>query len=196
MLNDEEKEYLKMIYKGRKCEEIAQMINEKFGANHNAKEIESFKGRNRLRSDVDCTFKKGQVSYNKGKKWNEYLTKEKQEKIRETCFKNGNIPKNHKVVGKERVIEGKVQIKIAEPNVWEYKHRVIYKQYYGEIPDGMNVIFADGNKFNFELDNLLLVTDKELLKMNQNHLIKEDKDLTKSGLALTKLMNKIYEKKK
>ena len=29
--------------------------------------------------------------------------------------------------------------------------------------------------------------------MNRNNLIKEDKDLTKSGLVLTKLMNKMYE---
>lgn len=43
MLNEEEKEYLKKIYKGRLCKDIANMINTKFDANHNEKEIERAK---------------------------------------------------------------------------------------------------------------------------------------------------------
>lgn len=194
MLDDKEKSYLKKIYKGRKCIEITQMINAKFGTNHTVTEIEGFKCRHHLKSGLDCTFKKGQVPANKGKKWNDYMAKEQQARARKTCFKKGNIPKQHRQVGEERItVDGYLEIKIAEPNKWVLKHRLVYEEAYGKIPKGMNLIFADGNKLNLELDNLLLVTDNELLRMNRNNLIKEDKDLTKSGLALTKLMNKMYE---
>ena len=194
MLDDKEKSYLKKIYKGRKCIEITQMINAKFGTNHTVTEIEGFKCRHHLKSGLDCTFKKGQVPVNKGKKWDDYLTKEQQEEARKTCFKKGHRPKQHKEVGSERItIDGYLEVKVAEPNKWALKHRLVYEEVYGEIPKGMNLIFADGNKLNLDLDNLLLVTDNELLRMNRNNLIKEDKELTKSGLALTKLMNKMYE---
>lgn len=194
MLNDEEKAYLKKIYKGRFVKEITKMINEKFNENHNEGEIERTKQKLGLRSGVNCVFEKGHVPANKGKKWNEYMTEEQQEKARKTCFKKGNVPKQHREVGEERItIDGYLEIKVAEPNKWALKHRLVYEEAYGKIPKGMNLMFADGNKLNLELDNLLLVTDNELLKMNRNNLIKKDKDLTKSGLALTKLMNKMYE---
>ena len=70
--------------------------------------------------------------------------------------------------------DGYLEIKVAEPNKWALKHRIVYEDAYGKIPKGMNLIFADGNKLNLELDNLLLVTDNELLRMNRNNLIKED----------------------
>ena len=194
MLSLEEKEYLKKIYKGRYVKDVTNMINHKFNANHNPKEIERAKKNLGLRSGIDCTFKKGHVPANKGKKWNDYMAKEQQEKARKTCFKKGHRPKQHKEVGSERItIDGYLEVKVAEPNKWALKHRLVYEEAYGKIPKGMNLIFADGNKLNLELDNLLLVTDNELLRMNRNNLIKEDKDLTKSGLALTKLMNKMYE---
>ena len=197
MFSAEEKEYLKTIYKGRLCKEVAEMINQKFKTNHTAREVEGYKNRNHLRSGIDSTFKKGQTPANKGKKWSEFLTEEQQEKARKTCYQKGHIPKQHREVGEERITaEGKWQVKIAESNVWKSKHVIVYEEAYGKIPEGMNLIFADGNKLNINLDNLLLVTDSELLQMNKNKLIKEDGYLTKSGLALTKLMNKMYEKKR
>ena len=46
------------------------------------------------------------------------------------------------------------------------------------------MIFLDGNKNNFELDNLALVTDAELCVMNRVGYRFEDKELTKTGLAI------------
>jgi hypothetical protein len=114
-----------------------------------------------------------------------------------SAFKKGNIPKQHRAVGSERInAAGYIEVKVAEPRTWRKKHRIIYEEAYGKVLKGKRIIFADGNKLNLELDNLLLVTDNELLRMNNNNLIKENGDLTKSGLALTKLMNKMYEKKR
>lgn len=143
-------------------------------------------------------FKKGRKPFNKGKKWSDYMSEEGQEKVRKNLFKKGNITYNTRPVGDER-IDAKdhyVYIKIAEPNKWQLKHRYIYKQKYGKIPKGYNLIFADGNKYNFDLDNLILVSNAELLIMNRRGLYKKNKDLTKTGSLIAKVIDKTNKRKK
>lgn len=48
---------------------------------------------------------------------------------------------------------------------WELKHRYVYEKKYGEIPNGYNVIFLDGNKENCKIENLVLATKKEILHL-------------------------------
>ena len=62
-------------------------------------------------------------------------------------LKSCNLP-----VGSERVNKGYIYVKVAEPNVWIEKHRLIYESMYGNIPTGHKVIFADKNKRNFAAD--------------------------------------------
>lgn len=142
-------------------------------------------------------FKKGNIPKNKGKKWAEYMSEESQAKSRATTFKNGNIPKNYRPVGSERInVEGYSEIKTKEPNVWEYKHRIIYEQHYGKVPDGYVVMFADRNKQNFDIDNLILVSRHEDLIMNSKKLLYNDKELTKSGHLVAKIISKERELRK
>lgn len=61
---------------------------------------------------------------------------------------------------------------------------------------GYKVIFADRNKRNFDLDNLILVTDSEALIMNTNKLIYEDAELTKTGSLIAKVIDKTNKLKK
>lgn len=50
------------------------------------------------------------------------------------------------------------EIKVAEPDVWRPKHHVLYEQYHNvKLPDNAKVIFVDGNRTNFDKDNLRLV---------------------------------------
>jgi K+ transporter len=56
--------------------------------------------------------------------------------------------------------------------------------------NGHKVIFADKNKRNFNLDNLILVADSEALIMNTNKLIYEEAELTKSGALIAKIIDK------
>ena len=128
-------------------------------------------------------FKKYQEPWNKGLKG--YMGANK------TSFKKGTIPPNYKPVGTERFAkDGYIEVKVKDPNVWELKHRYIYKKHHGEIPNGYNVIFADKNISNFDIDNLILVSKAEMLILNKNKLIFEDKDFTKVGVNIAKLINK------
>lgn len=113
-------------------------------------------------------FKEGHASPNKGRTWDEIgHSPEKQAKMRSTCFKKGNMPHNCEAlpVGVERVNrDGYVMVKVAMRKShegcndnWKAKHRMVYEQNHGSIPEGCQIVFADGDKRNFDPDNLIAV---------------------------------------
>ena len=180
---DEEKEYLASIVKGKTYKELLELMNEKFEYEFSSQQIESALRRYNLKTGNTGQFKKYQEPWNKGLKG--YMGANK------TSFKKGTIPPNYKPVGTERFAkDGYIEVKVKDPNVWELKHRYIYKKHHGEIPNGYNVIFADKNISNFDIDNLILVSKAEMLILNKNKLIFEDKDFTKVGVNIAKLINK------
>lgn len=173
------------------AKELAKMFNNEFGTNITTTNIKTFRSNNHLNSGLTGRFEKGHISDNKGKKWDEFMSKKGQEKSRQTTFKKNNIPHNHKPIGYERVnIDGYIEIKVEEPNTFKLKHRIVYEQLKGPIPDGYNVVFADGDKSNLESDNLILVTKSEMLVMNRKGLFKKNKDLTKTGHLIAKVIDK------
>lgn len=103
-------------------------------------------------------FKKGFVPANKGKK----MPPEVYAKCAGTMFKKGQNPINHREVGSERIDrDGYIMIKVAEPNKWKLKHRLVWEQANGPIPKGYNIQFRDGNKLNLDIDNLYMISRKE-----------------------------------
>ena len=180
---DEEKEYLASIVKGKTYKELLILMNDKFEYEFSSQQIESALRRYNLKTGNTGQFKKYQEPWNKGLKG--YMGANK------TSFKKGTIPPNYKPVGTERFAkDGYIEVKVKDPNVWELKHRYIYEKYHGKIPNGYNVIFADKNISNFDIDNLILVSKAEMLILNKNKLIFEDKDFTKVGVNIAKLINK------
>jgi hypothetical protein len=105
-----------------------------------------------------------------------------------TSFKKGNRPHNWMPVGSERVNgDDYIDVKVAEPNVWVYKQRLIFEAAHGPIPDGHCVIFKDGDNRNFDISNLVLVDRKELAVMNKMQVGSLPVELKDSGLLLAKL---------
>ena len=142
--------------------------------------------RNKLTTGTGGYFKKGSTPWNKGLKG--YMGANK------TSFKKGTIPPQYRPVGSERIAkDGYIEIKVEDPNKWELKHRVIWEQHHGEILKGHAIIFADGDKSNLDIDNLLLVSRKQLLFMNRNNLISENKEFTKVGVNIANVMIKLSE---
>lgn len=184
--SDEEKTYLREITKGRHHIEILEAMNSKFDYQFSLSQIKAAIKRYGLNTGFTGRFEKGVIPYNLGTKG---LTG-----ARKTSFKKGHIPNNHREVGSERVnIYGYVEIKVAEPKTWRLKHQVVWESVNGPIPKGCVVIFADKNKFNFDIDNLLLITKRQLLTLNQNKLIKDDKELTKTGVIIADLIIKVND---
>ena len=193
----EQKEFLIANNYMRTAKDLTDMFNEKFGTDLTVNNIKNFRSNNKLKSGLTGRFVKGQISWNKGKKWDDYMSKEGQANSRKTTFKKGNIPHNHRPVGSERITkDGFVEIKIAEPNKWDIKARVIYERAYGKITKGYKVIYLDGDKLNLELSNLKIVSSAEELIMNKNNLRFSNKQLTETGHLIAKVINKRGQLKK
>lgn len=123
------------------------------------------------------------------------MTPEQYEKCKATMFKKGNIPANHRPIGSERIDkrDGSILVKVKDGQLqknWMSKSRYIYEQAHGKIPAGHKVIFADGDHSNFDLDNLILVSNAEELIMNQRKLISKEAEFTKTGAVIAKVLNK------
>lgn len=186
---DEEKEYLASIVKGSTYKEITEKMNDKFEYNFSEEQIKGAMARYKLPTGTGGYFKKGSTPWNKGLKG--YMGANK------TSFKKGTIPPNQVPIGTESITKGGyIKVKVGEPNKWKLKQRYIYEQHYGEIPKDCNVIFADKNIRNFDINNLILVSKAEMLILNNNKLIFEDKELTKVGVNIAKVIDKAKKRSK
>lgn len=186
---DEARKFIEDNCKGRGNVELWQMLCDRFGPVMTLKQLRSYKKRNMLGSGLTGRFQKGCVPENKGKTWDEYMSKEAQEKARRTCFKKGHIPKNHMPVGTiAKTTDGYMVRKIGEPDEWEFIHRATWEEHHGPIPEGMCVIFKDGNKENCDINNLALISRTENAIINRKHLRYDDPDLTEAGILIAKVL--------
>ena len=116
---------------------------------------------------IATRFHKGHIPTNKGKK----VSPEMYERMQPTMFKKGRINENKREVGSERVnVYGYIEIKVAEPNRWRLKHRLIWEQHNGIIPEGCNVQFKNHNTLDCRIDNLYLISKSEQMR-NENSLM-------------------------
>lgn len=133
----------------------------------------------------DTRFKKGMTPWNKGIKTGLKPT---------NGFKKGFSPWHTRELYSERLDkDGYILIKIAKPNKWVRKHRWIYEQKFGAIPENCVILFADGDKTNLDVDNLICVTREELKVLNKCRLISSVPELTKTGLNIAKIKIKLAE---
>jgi hypothetical protein len=148
---------VKFITDGYRCwslSELTQRLNATFSTEFTQSQVRSFTRNHSIKSGRTGQFEKGAESWNAGTKG--------LMKPNSGSFKAGMVPHNHRPVGAERVnVEGYIEIKTAEPNIWNLKQRVIYERENGPIPAGHNVRFLDGNRLNCAPDNLILVSDSE-----------------------------------
>lgn len=163
---EDEQAFIRNNVKGKTVSELTNLFNLAFNKNISENTIKNYKKKNKLRSEINTKFKKGQV------------------------------PHNYKPVGSEFICDGYIYIKTEEPNKWVLKQRFLYESMYGDIPTGYSVIFADKDKNNFNPGNLILVRNKDKLVAKNKHLIFENSELTKSGILLAKLINSISERNK
>lgn len=195
----EQIEFIKNNVKGISLRELTNRFNTEFNQNRSESAIENIKRKYKLLSGIKGgQFQKGDIPFNKGKKQTEFMSEMAIENTKLTRFKKGQTPVNHKPVGSERICskDGYILIKVAEPNKWEHKHRVVWEKAYGKIPEGNKILFLDQNKLNLDLDNLKIVTAEELVIMNKNKLISNDKEITETGTLIAKTKARINEIKR
>lgn len=142
---------------------------------------------------IASRFPKGHIPDNKGKR----VSPETYAKCQPTMFKKGHTPANHREVGSERInADGYIETKVAEPNVWKPKHRIVWEQHNGVIPAGYNIQFKNHNPKDCRIENLYLISKAEQLR-NENSLTarypKELQDVIRLKGALNRQIHK-YQK--
>lgn len=143
-------------------------------------------------------FKKGDKPVNKGKKQHEYMSPEAIERTAKTRFKKGQLPPNTHYDGHERVsVEGYVEIRVAL-GFYKLKHRLVWEQHHGHIPEGMIVVFKDGNRQNCDINNLELISKKENMARNTIHNYPEEiaKTVQLMGVVTRKINQKLRKNEK
>lgn len=152
----EQIDYIVANVVGTTNQDLADMVNAKFGTNKKYTAIRKLKHKMGLKSGIVHIPK-----YTEGKPLGSIRTKERRQ-----------------------------YIKIGQ-NKWVQLHRYIWEQSNGPVPKGHVIIFGDGNYLNTNLDNLVLVSHQQLITMNERGLIKCDAELTRTGVLIADLVNKI-----
>src|SRR5690625_737208 len=146
----EQEEFLKSNAPGTPYKQLLKMLNKEFGLNLTFGSMQRFMHRKGITNGRNTRFKNGHESWNKGKKGLVFPGSEK------GWFK----PKGQNTLtlplGSKRINKKIVEIKVGElPTVWQKYHHYLWERYYNEkLKDDEIVIFLDGNKRNFNLENL------------------------------------------
>lgn len=186
--------YINQNYKGAGPKDMAIQLNKIFGTKYTHSQLKTYYASRKISSGLTGCFEKGHIPPNKGKKgW--YAPG-----CEKGWFKKEHRPLNSKPIG-TRVIDrhGYAKIKIDEPNIWKHEHILIWEKANGKIQEGSVLIFRDGNKSNITLENLRMITRRELLELNCKKLRSSNPDLTDTGLLIAKVniarSEKIKEKR-
>jgi hypothetical protein len=166
---------------------LAGMFNKKFGTEKTEAEIKSLCKRRRILTGRTGQFERGNLPWCAGK------TGVHQGNA--TSFKKGQASHNKCPVGAERLTTGDnyVKVKVAEPNVWEFKHLLLWRQHHGEIPENHAVVFIDNDRSNIAIENLQLISRAELLYLNRNGFADAPAEIRPTAIAIAKLAVKTFE---
>ena len=184
----EQREWIEEAYKKHSIKDMVSMFNERFNENKTLDNLRAFIKNHNIQSGRTGHFEPNHKPWNKGKEYHAGG------RSSETHFKKGESPACKREVGSERVnIEGYIEIKTAEPNKWELKNRVIWREHYGELPD--IVRYRDGNPLNCEINNLVGFTHEEQALINRLGIKEIPVEVESSVRAVIKLKQGIRKAK-
>lgn len=186
--NEAQIDFLREHYPNHSADEVTKLLNKRFHLKRNVEQIKSATKRYGIKSGRDGRFKPG----------NKPHPDARPKGPNTTSFKKGNKPHNWNPIGHLRWYgSGKhkyLQIKLTDTRNtlkdYVHVHRLIWFKHNGKIPEGHNVIFRDGDKTNFDIENLMLVSRKDhalLCKQGFYDGVAETKD---AALLLVQIQRK------
>lgn len=197
-------DFLRSFIPGHTWQEIARAFEERFGHPMTKRIVENNKRRlGVLSGTIGGRFEKGRPSPRKGKTWDEMgVSPEAQARSRTTCFKKGNEPHNGRKIplGAERVSEdGYIQVKVSRfrrarvNDGWRMKHHIVWEEANGRpVPPSTMIVFADGDKRNFDPDNLVAVPRSIWSVIARQNIPYCDRQSLEAAMSLAKLRGGIY----
>lgn len=132
-------------------------------------------------------FKKGNKPHN----YNYKVSEETYKKMAGTMFKKGQPPSTAYPIGHEaKCCYGYWRIKTEQGLL--YKHKYLWEQANGPIPDGFSVVFVNGKKEDCFLENLILLPNSDKsLHSKYCHLSREVRDAAFALAYLKRAIKKI-----
>lgn len=114
-------------------------------------------------------FQKGHASWNRGRKGYQPGGASVA-----TQFQKGARPHTWRPIGTERInADGYRDRKITDtgypPRDWRGVHLLLWEEHHGPVPPGHAVVFRNGNKADVRIENLELLTRRELMARNTVH---------------------------
>lgn len=194
----EERQFFIDFVPGHSYKEILEEFNRRFSPPIKIGQVKGYIANHKLNTGRTGRFKPGHVPQNKGKK----MLPEVYEKLKPTMFKEGIMPANRRPIGAEKLRDdGYWWVKIKDGCLnanWMLKHRKIWEEANGPIPEGAIIIFADGDRDNFSLDNLKLIDRRQHVRLNQLGLsgIGKNIDAAVAVVDLKTAIGKAQQRKK
>jgi hypothetical protein len=139
-------------------------------------------------------FMAGKRPWNKGKRY------DAGGRSAETRFKKGErrgkANANYQPIGAERITKDgyrqrKVNDDLPMQRRWKMLHVIVWEDSHGQVPDGHAVTFKDGDRLNCVIDNLALVSRRELCRRNSIQRYPEElRELMRLKGRVTRQINK------
>lgn len=150
--------FLEEGYKHMDAKTLTEAFNRRFRQDRTVDAIKGTCFRKKFKAGRSGHFVKGQLPWNTGTRG--------VMQANSGTFSKGNVPASLKPMWHERAgKDGYIEMKVPERNPYtgfetryKQKHLWLWEQANGPIPDGHCVRFKDGNKRNFDMENLVLVS--------------------------------------
>ena len=97
-------------------------------------------------------------------------------------------------VGTERNTKDGIIIKVAQPNVWRKKSRVMYEKYHNcKLKNGDYILFLNQDRTDFSKENLFKSSNREQCYLHNWGTFSKNPELTKTGILSARLTIKAKE---
>lgn len=148
-------------------EQLTKAFNKEFNTKISVDAIAMRCWQKGLKPFDDGKFKKGGVPWAKCKGGKDEYFSKLIKGPNSGSFKKGNIPPSLKPVGTESYSK-KYGIKVKTESGWKLKHILVWEENFGSVEKNEVVIFADGNKSNFDPSNLRKVSNRTFVRLHSN----------------------------
>lgn len=97
-------------------------------------------------------------------------------------------------IGAEKTTKEGVFIKIAQPDIWRRKTRVMYEKYHNcKLSDNDYILFLNRDINDFRKENLIKVSKTEMAYLKNKDMYSKNTKLMKLGILTARLMIKTKE---
>lgn len=163
--DEEHAAFFREIVPGHSGREISDLWEERYGHGLTEGQIGNAKARLGVRSFTPGSrFPSGHVPANKGRRWDEWLSAEQQERARRGQFAKGHRPVNRLELLSERMVKGgywqvKVDPRDARNSMgkWVSRARFVYEREHGPQPEGTRYVHVNHDKADDRPENVVAV---------------------------------------